>query len=159
ADKTVRYTAEVKRQMVALARSGRTPASLSREFGVSAMTIGSWIKQDGRDTGQGDGGLSSAEREELQRPRQWAISSPYRAGQSLPLSACPKKRNHFSGSGQLARFALYLLHASVSKFKSPYRARGYWCARSRSRTLNDTVCTSNKFASATALEFETPNIY
>jgi len=46
ADKTVRYTAEFKRQMVALARSGRTPASLSREFGVSAMTIGSWIKQD-----------------------------------------------------------------------------------------------------------------
>jgi len=70
ADKTVRYTAEFKRQMVALARSGRRPASLSREFGVSAMTIGSWIKQDARDTGQGDGGLSSAEREELQRLRR-----------------------------------------------------------------------------------------
>jgi len=70
ADKTVRYTAEFKRQMVALARSGRTPASPSREFGVSAMTIGSWIKQDARDTGKGDGGLSSAEREELQRLRR-----------------------------------------------------------------------------------------
>jgi transposase len=34
------------------------------------MTIGSWIKQDARDTGQGDGGLSSAEREELQRLRR-----------------------------------------------------------------------------------------
>jgi transposase-like protein len=33
ADKTVRYTPEFKRQMVGLARSGRTPASLSKEFG------------------------------------------------------------------------------------------------------------------------------
>jgi len=86
ADKTVRYTAEFKRQMVALARSGRTPASLSREFGVSAMTIGSWIKQDGRDTGQGDGGLSSAEREELQRPRQWAF---WRSRQNSILTPRP----------------------------------------------------------------------
>jgi hypothetical protein len=26
----------------------------------------------------------------------WAISSPYRAGQSLPLSTCPKKQIHLS---------------------------------------------------------------
>lgn len=70
ADKTVRYTPEFKQQMVALARSGRTPASLSREFGASAMTIGAWVKQDARDSGRGDGGLSSAEREELQRLRR-----------------------------------------------------------------------------------------
>lgn len=52
--------------MVVLARLGRTRASLSREFGVSALMIGSWIKQDARDKGNGDGGLNSAEREELQ---------------------------------------------------------------------------------------------
>jgi transposase len=70
AEKTVRYTPEFKRQMVALARSGRNPASLSREFGPSAMTIGTWIKQAARDAGKGDGGLTSAEREELVQLRR-----------------------------------------------------------------------------------------
>ena len=69
ADKTVRYTPEFRRQMVALARSGRTAASLSKEFGPSAMTIGTWIKQAARDAGKG-GGLCSAEREELTRLRR-----------------------------------------------------------------------------------------
>lgn len=70
ADKTVRYTAEFKRQLVALAGTGRTPASLSKEFGPSAWTIGLWVKQAARDAGNGDGGLTSAEREELQRLRR-----------------------------------------------------------------------------------------
>jgi transposase len=65
-----RYTAEFKRQMVELVRSGRTPASLSREFGPSAYTIGLWVKQAKRDAGKGDGGLTSAEREELSRLRR-----------------------------------------------------------------------------------------
>jgi transposase len=34
------------------------------------MTIGGWVKQAARDAGVGDGGLSSAEREELQRLRR-----------------------------------------------------------------------------------------
>ena len=33
ADKSVRYTPEFKRQMVELARTGRSPASLAKEFG------------------------------------------------------------------------------------------------------------------------------
>jgi transposase len=72
ADKTVRYAAEFKRQMVALVRSGRTPASLAKEFGPSAWTIGLWVKQAARDEGkpQRDGGLTSIEREELNRLRQ-----------------------------------------------------------------------------------------
>ena len=56
--------------MVALAGTGRTPASLSKEFGPSAWTIGLWVKQAARDGGSGDGGLTSAEREELQRLRR-----------------------------------------------------------------------------------------
>ena len=36
ADKSVRYTPEFKRQMVDLVRSGRTPATLSKEFGPTA---------------------------------------------------------------------------------------------------------------------------
>ena len=70
ADKTVRYTPEFKRQMVALAHAGRSAASLAKEFGPSAWTIGLWLKQAARDAGKGDGGLSSAEREELTRLRR-----------------------------------------------------------------------------------------
>jgi len=70
ADKTVRYTPEFKRQMVDLVRGGRTPASLAKEFGPSAWTIGLWVKQAARDAGKGDGGLTTAEREELVRLRR-----------------------------------------------------------------------------------------
>jgi transposase len=70
ADKTVRYTAEFKRQMVELARAGRTAASLHKEFGPSAWTIGLWVRQAARDAGKGDGGLTTAEREELNRLRR-----------------------------------------------------------------------------------------
>jgi transposase len=70
ADKTVRYAPEFRRQMVELVRAGRTPASLSKEFGPSAWTIGLWVKRAARDAGKGDGGLTSAEREELTRLRR-----------------------------------------------------------------------------------------
>lgn len=68
--KTVRYTPEFKRQMVDLVRSGRTPAALSREFGPTAWTISLCVRQEARDRGKGDGGLTSAEREELTRLRR-----------------------------------------------------------------------------------------
>jgi len=67
ADKSVRYTPEFKRQMVEL---GRTAASLSKEFGPTPWSISLWVKQDARDRGKGDGGLTSAEREELARLRR-----------------------------------------------------------------------------------------
>jgi len=66
----VRYTPEFKRQMIELVHSGRTPAELSREFGPTAWTISLWVKQEARDHGQGDGGLTTAEREELTRLRR-----------------------------------------------------------------------------------------
>jgi transposase len=68
--RTVRYTPEFKRQMVDLVRSGRSPASLAKEFGPTAWSIALWVKQDARDSGKGDGGLSSAERDELRRLRR-----------------------------------------------------------------------------------------
>ena len=68
--RTVRYTPEFKRQMVDLVRSGRSPASLAKEFGPTAWTIALWVKQDARDVGKGDGGLSSGERDELRRLRR-----------------------------------------------------------------------------------------
>ncbi len=70
ATKSVRYTPEFKRQMVDLVRSGKSPAALAREFEPSAWTISLWAKQAARDGGKGDGGLSTAEREELSRLRR-----------------------------------------------------------------------------------------
>lgn len=67
------YPAEFRQQIIELARAGRTPAQLSREFGPTAQSIANWIAQDGRDRGKplpGKEGLSSAEREELVRLRR-----------------------------------------------------------------------------------------
>ncbi len=63
--KGTKYTPEFRRQMVDLVRAGRVPAQLAREFDLSAWTIGNWVKQDARDAGRGDGGLTTSEREEL----------------------------------------------------------------------------------------------
>ncbi len=65
-----RYPPEFRAQMVELMRAGRTPAELSREFGVTPWTIRTWVKQAARDAGRGDGGLTTAEREELTRLRR-----------------------------------------------------------------------------------------
>ena len=67
------YPAEFRQQIIELARAGRTPAELSREFGPTAQSIANWIAQDGRDRGKplpGKEGLTSAEREELVRLRR-----------------------------------------------------------------------------------------
>jgi transposase len=67
------YPAEFRQQIVELARTGRTPAELLREFGYSAQTITNWIAQAAIDDGKplpGKDGLSSADREELARLRR-----------------------------------------------------------------------------------------
>jgi len=65
-----RYTPEFKQQMVALVRTGRKPKQLSKEFGCSYWSIKNWVQQAERDAGRGDGGLTTAEREELTRLRR-----------------------------------------------------------------------------------------
>jgi len=67
------YPAAFREQIIELARAGRSPAELSREFGPTAQSIANWIGQAARDAGQplpGKEGLSSAEREELVRLRR-----------------------------------------------------------------------------------------
>jgi len=67
------YPAEFRQQIIELARAGRTPAELSREFGPTAQSIANWIAQEARDRGKplpGKEGLTSAEREELVRLRR-----------------------------------------------------------------------------------------
>jgi transposase len=51
--------------MVELARSGRSPESLEKEFGVTAPTIRSWMRQADRDSGARADGLTTDERAEL----------------------------------------------------------------------------------------------
>ena len=67
------YPAEFRQQMIELVRSGKTPAQLSREFECSAQTIANWVALAAIDGGKplpGKEGLSSAEREELNRLRR-----------------------------------------------------------------------------------------
>ncbi len=63
------YTPEFREQMVALARSGRSVRSLSKEFKVSEQTIRNWLKQAGLDAGSRTDGFTTAERDELRRLR------------------------------------------------------------------------------------------
>ena len=65
-----RYAPEFRRQMVELARSGRTPESLGREFEPSAESIRNWVRQADRDEGLREDGLTSVEREEVRRLRR-----------------------------------------------------------------------------------------
>lgn len=56
--------------MVDLVRSGRTPEELSREFEPSADSIRLWVRQSDLDEGRRNDGLTSVEREELNRLRR-----------------------------------------------------------------------------------------
>jgi transposase len=64
------YPAEFRRQIIELVRAGRSPEELAREFEPTAQSIRSWVAQSARDAGRGDGGLTTAEREELNRLRR-----------------------------------------------------------------------------------------
>lgn len=50
-----RYSAEVRRQVTELARSGTKVAQLAATFGMSDATIYSWLKQERIDRGEVEG--------------------------------------------------------------------------------------------------------
>ena len=56
--------------MVELVRWGRSPGSSAREFEPSDQTIRNWVAQTDRDEGRREDGLTTPEREELQRLRR-----------------------------------------------------------------------------------------
>ena len=64
------YPPEVRRQLVALVRSGRDPEDLAREFEPTAQSIRNWVAQADRDAGQRHDGLTTDEREELRKLRR-----------------------------------------------------------------------------------------
>ncbi len=64
------YPEDLKRKLVALVRQGRTPEELSRQFEPTAQAIRNWVAQADRDEGRRQDGLSTTERDELQRLRR-----------------------------------------------------------------------------------------
>jgi transposase len=64
------YTPEYLRRIIELARAGRSIKELGREFEPTAATIRQWIKQAGLDDGLRSDGLTTSDREELNRLRR-----------------------------------------------------------------------------------------
>ena len=64
------YAEEFRRKMVELVRAGRSPQQLAKEFEPSAQAIRNWVKQADLDSGRRDDGLTSTDKEELQRLRR-----------------------------------------------------------------------------------------
>ena len=60
-----RYPPEYKERIVELARAGRSPGSLAREFEPSEQTIRNWVKQADLDEGLRSDGLTTEARKEL----------------------------------------------------------------------------------------------
>ena len=98
----VPYAPEYRRRIVELARVGRSVAELAREFEPSANAMRKWIKQAGLDEGLRNDGLTTAEREELNRLRreirvlreEREILAKAAAWFAQETGATPKGRSH-----------------------------------------------------------------
>ena len=64
------YAPELRQRILDLARAGRTPASLAREFEPTETTIRNWVAQAARDAGVRTDGLTTDERKELNQLRR-----------------------------------------------------------------------------------------
>lgn len=64
------YAVEYRRRLVELVRTGRPIQPLAREFEASANAIRKWVKQAALDEGLRSDGLTTSEREELNRLRR-----------------------------------------------------------------------------------------
>jgi transposase len=64
------HAPEFRHQLIALARTGRTPESLAQEFEPSAQPIRNWVIQADRDSGTTRDGLTTDERAQMTRLRK-----------------------------------------------------------------------------------------
>jgi transposase len=64
------YAPEYRRRIIEQARAGRSVQELAREFEPSANAIRNWVKQAALDEGLRSDGLTTTEREELNRLRR-----------------------------------------------------------------------------------------
>ena len=64
------YPEEFRHEAIRLAQLGDKPQrKLAKDLGISDVTLRNWLKQEKAERGERPGGLSSEEREELQRLR------------------------------------------------------------------------------------------
>ncbi|MBX9857654.1 MAG: transposase [Gemmatimonadaceae bacterium] len=64
------YPVAYREQIIALARAGRSPKELAKEFEPSEQTIRNWLFQDGADRGERPETSTTEERMELRRLRR-----------------------------------------------------------------------------------------
>jgi transposase len=65
------YPEEFKREAIELVRlTGKSIRQVAKDLGISEVSLRNWVKQAAADAGEGPSGLSSDEREELQRLRR-----------------------------------------------------------------------------------------
>jgi transposase len=65
------FTPEFKAEIVELCQRGdRSIGQVARDFDLTETAVREWVRQAERDAGTGDGGLTSAERQELSALRR-----------------------------------------------------------------------------------------
>ena len=64
------YPEQFRREALELVRQGRSIPDVAESLGITAQSLRNWKRQDDRDRGERDDGLTSAEREELREVRK-----------------------------------------------------------------------------------------
>ncbi len=59
------YPPEFRAQVLELIRSGKNANAVALEFNISRQTLTNWLKQDDREAGRRDDGLTTKERDEI----------------------------------------------------------------------------------------------
>jgi transposase len=64
------YPEQFRREAVELVRQGRLIPDVAESLGVSQQSLRNWVRQQERDRGERDDGITTAEREELRELRK-----------------------------------------------------------------------------------------
>ena len=64
------YPEQFRREALELVRQGRSIPDVAESLGITAQSLRNWKRQDDRDRGERDDGLTSAEREALRELRK-----------------------------------------------------------------------------------------
>ena len=123
---------QIRARLIELARTGRSPEELGRQFEPSAQTIRNWLRQADRDDGRRADGLTTEEREEVRRLRREVKDAPRRAGHP------PKSRGLVRPGDQLAPVQGFEF-VKAHQADAPRRHRVPGAGRLRQRVLRVAV--------------------